>query len=79
MVQDSPLHAELTRRQEDVLRLLLRGLAAAQVATALGLTEGTVRMHIKNLHQRCGTRNLHGLVMWALAHKDCCRVTEDEG
>jgi DNA-binding NarL/FixJ family response regulator len=36
----------LTRRQEAVLRELAKGLSNKQIATALGLSEATVKVHI---------------------------------
>lgn len=46
----SPSVSELlTKRQEEVLRLLAQGLAAKVVATRLGIAEVTVRNHIRAL------------------------------
>ncbi|MBL8936003.1 MAG: response regulator transcription factor [Archangium sp.] len=42
----------LTARERDVLRLLARGHAYAEVATALGIALGTVQMHVRNLYAK---------------------------
>ena len=40
----------LTPRERDVLRLLARGLAYADVALALDISLGTVQVHVRNLY-----------------------------
>ncbi len=40
---------DLTRRERDVLRLLAEGLSNRQIAAKLGLSEGTVRLHVGNI------------------------------
>jgi DNA-binding NarL/FixJ family response regulator len=42
---DAPLHG-LTQRQLDVLALLARGLPNKRIARELGLSEGTVKVHL---------------------------------
>ena len=39
----------LTKRQLEVLRLLAEGRSTAEIATALGLTQTTVRNYVANL------------------------------
>lgn len=67
-----PQHAELTPRERGVLEQLMRGLAVADVASELGIAPSTVRMYIKRLHAKVQTNNLHALVLWGVAHTDCC-------
>jgi DNA-binding NarL/FixJ family response regulator len=47
----------LTARQLDILPLLARGLPNKQIAGALGVTEGTVKQHLKDLFKRLNARN----------------------
>jgi DNA-binding NarL/FixJ family response regulator len=47
----------LTPRQVDVLRLLMRGEPNKQIARALGLTEGTVKIHIAAILRTLQARN----------------------
>ena len=42
----------LTPRELEVLRLVTRGMTNADVATAIGRTEGTVKVHLKNILQK---------------------------
>ncbi len=57
---DAPLKAaapELTPRQLDVLRCLSRGEPNKQIARELGLTEGTVKIHIAAILRVLQARN----------------------
>ena len=47
----------LTARQLDILPLLAEGLPNKQIADALGVTEGTVKQHLKDLFKRLSARN----------------------
>lgn len=48
---------ELTDREEDVLRLLADGASNAQIATSLGLSQSTVKFHLRNLFTKLGVTN----------------------
>ncbi len=43
---------QLTSRQRELLRLVATGHTNAQIARRLGLSEGTVRTHLKNVYTR---------------------------
>ena len=45
---------DLTRREEDVLRLLAEGRTAAQVADQLVVSPNTVKTHVRNLYRKLG-------------------------
>ena len=47
----------LTSRQRDVLRLLAKGLPNKLIARELGLTEGTVKVHLLAIFRTLGARN----------------------
>jgi DNA-binding NarL/FixJ family response regulator len=59
--------AELTPRQLDVLRLLLRGEPNKCIARDLGLTEGTVKIHIAAILRALHARNRTEAVVRARA------------
>lgn len=45
---------QLTRREREVLRLLVRGLATAEIANALSVSPITARNHVTNLMEKLG-------------------------
>jgi len=45
---------KLTSRENEVLRLLAEGLRNKEIATSLGIAEGTVQIHIKNIFVKLG-------------------------
>lgn len=49
--------APLTSRQSQILPLLAEGLPNKRIADALGLTEGTVKQHLKDLFRRLNANN----------------------
>ncbi len=50
----------LTRRQRDVLRLIVDGKANKEIARALALSEGTVKVHVAALLRALGVSNRAG-------------------
>ena len=47
----------ITHRQAELLNLVARGQSNKQIASALGLSEGTVRKHFENCFRRLGVQN----------------------
>ncbi len=58
----------LTRRETDVLRLLVRGFSNKETAGALGVGLTTVITHRNNLTAKLGTRSLAALTIFAVSH-----------
>jgi DNA-binding NarL/FixJ family response regulator len=61
-----PAQARLTTREADVLRLVVDGLTARQVATRLVLSPRTVEHHIQRILRRLGLPNRAALVRYAI-------------
>jgi DNA-binding NarL/FixJ family response regulator len=55
----------VTRREMDVLRLVAHGRYNAQIASVLGITEGTVKNHITNLYDKLQVHSRAELVAYA--------------
>ena len=56
----------LTAREADVLRLVVEGLTARQIATRLVLSPRTVENHIQRVLRRLGVPNRAALVRYAV-------------
>jgi len=61
-----PAEARLTVREADVLRLVVDGLTARQIATRLVLSPRTVENHIQRVLRRLGLPNRAALVRYAV-------------
>ena len=48
---------KLTPRQKDVLEALVQGKATKQIANDLGLSEGTIKIHLKALYKTLNVKN----------------------
>ena len=55
----------LSARELEVLGLLGRGYGGAAVGNALGISENTVKFHLKNLYAKLGARNRAAVIMAA--------------
>ncbi|PWC34729.1 hypothetical protein TSO352_27065 [Azospirillum sp. TSO35-2] len=57
---------DLTDRQREVLRLLLKGCSNKEIARSLGVLEGTIKVHLRTVMQRLGVRNRTQLALAAV-------------
>jgi two-component system nitrate/nitrite response regulator NarP len=55
--------ATLTRRENDVAKLVATGRRNRDIATALGISEGTVKMHLHNVYAKLGLESRTQLAM----------------
>lgn len=56
---------ELTERERAVLRCIAEGQSNKVIARALSITEGTVKVHVKNLFKKLGFRSRVEAAVWA--------------
>jgi DNA-binding NarL/FixJ family response regulator len=58
-------HADLTRREEEILRLVAEGHSNAQLARMLWVTEQTVKFHLSNVYRKLDVSNRTEAARWA--------------
>lgn len=58
----------LTKREEEVLSLLLSECPNKVIADKLFISERTVEVHRRNIYQKTGTTSIVGLYRWAMEH-----------
>ena len=56
----------LGRRERDVLRLLAKGMSSQDIATELGITLATVKVHRRNIKGKLGIRSTAELTRYAI-------------
>lgn len=56
----------LTRRESELVSLLVQGLKNKEIAAALGLTEGTVKVYLCKLFQKVGAKDRFELALFGL-------------
>jgi two-component system nitrate/nitrite response regulator NarL len=58
----------LSPRELAILRRLPTGATSKEIAHDLGIAEGTVRAHLKNLFRKLGVQNRTEAALWASQH-----------
>lgn len=62
----APAVQQLSKREQDILRLITQEYTTAEIAESLGIGYQTVETHRKNLLRKLNVRNTAGLVRYAL-------------
>lgn len=60
---------QLTRREQDILRQIARGLPNKTIARKLNITESTVKVHVKHLLKKLQLKSRVEAAVWYLQHK----------
>ena len=60
------LQAGLTAREEQILKLIARGLSNKMIARELDITEGTVKVHVKHMLKKLNLRSRVEVAVWAV-------------
>lgn len=60
----------LTAREKDILELLAACKSNKVIANELGITDGTVKVHVKNLLRKLNLKSRIEAAVWALEHQD---------
>ena len=56
----------LSKRQSELVGLLVQGLKNKEIATALGISEGTVKAYLTTLYEKVGARDRFELALFGL-------------
>jgi DNA-binding CsgD family transcriptional regulator len=57
---------ELTEREIEVLQMICEGITAIQIGDKINLSSRTVEGHRNRIMEKTGTKNIAGLVAWAV-------------
>jgi DNA-binding NarL/FixJ family response regulator len=67
----APVHAlRLTGREQQILSLVSLGMKNREMASALSISEGTLKVYVSRLLQKTGMRDRHQLALYRLKHPD---------
>lgn len=58
----------LSRREKQILKLIIDEMTTQEIADTLGIAFGTVETHRRNIMQKLNVRNVVGMVKFALEH-----------
>lgn len=61
-------HEPLTKREEEVLRLIAKGNSNKEIASALSLTEGTVKGYVSVIFDKLGVADRTQAALYAVKH-----------
>jgi two-component system nitrate/nitrite response regulator NarL len=61
-----PEKAGLTDREREILRLIAEGMSNKVIARKLDISEGTVKVHVKNLLKKLNLRSRVEAAVWAV-------------
>jgi len=67
--QKNSLLESLTQRELENLKLIANGKSNKDIANKLGITEATVKVHVKNLLKKLGLKSRVEAALWAVEHK----------
>jgi len=65
---------ELTPREQQVLELVEQGMRNKDIAEALDIRPGTVKIHLKHIFEKTGVRGRYGLALASLRERTPARA-----
>jgi len=58
----------LSERETEIIKLIAKGMSNKLVARTLGITEGTVKVHVKNMLRKLNLGSRLEAALWAIEH-----------
>lgn len=58
----------LSEREKEILQLIVKGMSNKLIGNKLGITEGTVKVHVKNTLRKLNLRSRLEAALWAIEH-----------
>ncbi len=74
LLHNRPIH--LSKRQSELVDLLVQGLKNKEIAATLGISEGTVKAYLTTLYEKVGARDRFDLALFGLRNMGARRGTE---
>lgn len=77
---NKPAHSttiSLTNRESQLVTLLAQGLKNKEIATCIGITEGTVRIYLSRLFAKIGARDRFEVAVFGLKNSYCGQASWD--
>ncbi len=65
-LSDESIQAPLTTREQEILQQIANGMSNKRIANALGISEGTVKVHVKHLLKKLNLHSRTEAAVWAL-------------
>jgi DNA-binding NarL/FixJ family response regulator len=56
----------LSRREQEVFRLLMDGMANKEIASLLGISRKTVEEHLINIYRKLGVTSRTKAILWGI-------------
>ena len=57
------LFSKLSDREQQVITLVCNGLSDKEIADSLGVTEGTIKNHLRAIYEKLGPRSMFELMV----------------
>ncbi|MGY8706663.1 response regulator transcription factor [Bradyrhizobium sp. 18BD] len=70
--------AVLTDREQQIMRLVSRGLSNKEVGRRLNIADGTIKVHLHNIFQKLAIGNRTALAALAISHDDRGNSAQDK-
>ena len=58
----------LSERELEIIKLIVKGMSNKLIAKTLGITEGTVKVHVKNMLRKLNLSSRLEAALWAIGH-----------